>query len=179
MAWGIGRNRESPVQRTESGRDAGSYEAPRIEPGCGPMALPSPAGNRHARDMVVRIVLGIFLFAHGVGHLAWMLAAFFPASQDGPVSDRVLTGLADSRSPAAKLIAVVGIGAGALFVTAAIGVFAASDGWFTPAVAGVVLSSLVAVSWWNPVGVVSVMALLANAGIVLAKLVPWVEDTAL
>ncbi len=126
----------------------------------------------------MRVILGVFVFAHGVGHLAWMLAAFFPASQDGPVSDRVLTGLADARSPAAKVIAVVGIGAAALFVTAAIGIFAASDGWFAPALAGIVLSSLVAVSWWNPVGMVSVMALLANAGIILAKLIPWVEDTA-
>jgi hypothetical protein len=128
--------------------------------------------------MVVRILFGVFLFAHGVGHLAWMLAAFFPASQEGPVSDRVLTGLADASSPAAKLIAVVGIGAAVLFATAAISVFAASDGWFMPALAGIVLSSLVAVSWWNPIGVVSVMALLANAGIVLAKLTPWIEDTA-
>ena len=128
--------------------------------------------------MVVRIVLGIFVFAHGIGHLAWMLAAFFPASQDGPVSDRVLTGLADARSPAAKVIAVVGVGASALFVTAAIGVFAASEGWFAPALGGIVLSTLVAVSWWNPVGVVSVMALLANIGLIFAKLVPWIEDTA-
>ncbi|MDJ0959549.1 MAG: hypothetical protein QNJ88_02745 [Acidimicrobiia bacterium] len=128
--------------------------------------------------MAVRIVLGLFVFAHGVGHLAWMLAAFFPASQDGPVSDRVLGGLADSRSPTAKVIAIAGIVAGGLFVVASFGVFASSVGWFGPALAGVVLSSLVATSWWNPVGVVSVMALLANAGIVLAKLIPWIENTA-
>ena len=142
------------------------------------MALALATVIRHGRDMAVRIVLGIFVFAHGVGHLAWMLAAFFPASQDGPVSNRVLGGLADARSPAAKVIAVIGIFAGGLFVVASFGVFASAGGWFTPALAGIALSSLVATSWWNPVGVVSVMALLANAGIVLAKLIPWIENTA-
>ncbi len=128
--------------------------------------------------MAVRIVLGVLLIGHGVGHVAWVLAAFFPGSQEQPVRDRVLAGLADSKGVAAKLIALAGLGAAVLFVAAAVGVFGTRDWWFVPALAGIVVSSLVALSWWNPVGLVSVMALLANAGLIAAKVIPWFEDTA-
>jgi hypothetical protein len=128
--------------------------------------------------MFVRVLLGIFVAAHAMGHVSWMIAAFFPGSLEEPVSDQVLGGRADGRSVAAKIVAIASLVAMFFFVMASIGVILAATWWWTAALGGIVVSVGVALAWWNPVGKVSVLALLGDAGILVAGLIPWVAETA-
>lgn len=128
--------------------------------------------------MFVRVLLGIFIAGHAMGHISWMIAAFFPGSLEEPVSDQVLGGRADGTSLAAKIVAIASLVAMFFFVMASIGVFLAASWWWPAALGGVVVSTGVALAWWNPVGSVSVLALLGNAGVLVAGFIPWIAETA-
>jgi hypothetical protein len=73
---------------------------------------------------------------------------------------------------------VLALAAAAGFVAAGVGVFTAAGWWVPPAVLASIGSVIVAMVWWNPVGLVSVMALLGNGAVLAAVAIPWVGEVA-
>jgi hypothetical protein len=126
---------------------------------------------------MIRVLFGMFLLAHGVGHVSWFLAAVVPSFGEGQQRNPPLfnDGIA-ATGGIGKVIGVAALLVVAAFVVGGIGFFLDASWWRSGVGAGLVGSMLVAVAWWNPAGVVSALAVAANAGIALVVYFPLGDD---
>ena len=114
--------------------------------------------------MKIRIAVSVFVAAHGLGYIIWFLAAWVPS---------VLGSDAQFDTGAfAKVFGIAAIAALAGFLTSAWGIWHGEEWWPTALVISLIAAIPTAWFVWNPVGDVSVMAELANAGLVATTLLP-------
>jgi hypothetical protein len=122
----------------------------------------------------MRVAAALFIAAHGVGYILWFMASWTPAalgtrSKQLSIGEDVVTG---GLGKAIGLVALVVI---AGFLVAAWGVWQQAPWWPTVLVVSAVAAFPTAFAVWNPVANVSVMAGLANVGLLAATFMPWGE----
>lgn len=121
----------------------------------------------------MRVLFGMFIIIHGIGHVSWFLASFFPGINADQVGGSPLNSA--GLSPTGMVGKLIGVGALVVvlaFVVSAIGVFNEGEWWRSALLAAAAGSALIALLWWNPVGSVSVPALLADVALVVVALLP-------
>ena len=126
---------------------------------------------------MVRVLFGIFLIGHGLGHVSWFLAGFVSSFGQGQERHPPLFNDAIAASgPIGKVIGIAALLVAAAFVVGAIAFFQDATWWKDVVGAGIAGSMLVAVAWWNPAGMVSALAIGANLGIALVTYFPLGDD---
>lgn len=124
--------------------------------------------------MWMRIGFGVFVLAHGLGHGIWAQAALSGRPLKGAGGRMSFPGGPQGRT--ARTLGLVSLAALAAFGVSAAGVFLAASWWWAPAAVGLVVSLLVVLAWWNPVGTVSLNALLADGFILAVMAIPWLSS---
>jgi hypothetical protein len=123
----------------------------------------------------MRLAASIFIAAHGIGFSIWFMSAWTPAALDaGPthvtlLPDTPSTGAVGKALGLLALVVLVG------FVATAWGVWQQTPWWPTTMLGATVASLFVAVAVWNPVGIVSVPAVLASLALLVATVTPLGE----
>lgn len=122
----------------------------------------------------MRTAEAIFVASHGIGYIIWFMSAWTPSAlrRSHSLTFRVntpATGMLGRAIGLAALAVVAG------FVASAWGIWQETSWWPVSLLGSVVVSTPVAFAIWNPVGIVSVLATLANIGLVAATLMPWGE----
>jgi hypothetical protein len=116
---------------------------------------------------MVRAVAGVFLIAHGLVHLLYLL----PRPENDPTypfvpETRWFSGAVGLEAGAAKTIAAaLSIGVALVFLISGIAVFASADIWAAAAAVGSLLSLTLLVLFYHPwlsIGVVIDIAILAD-----------------
>lgn len=115
--------------------------------------------------MWLRIAFGFFVLVHGLAHGIWARAT---------LSRRV--GLGGPPVRTARVFGLLALAAMAVFAGAAAGIFLAAWWWWIPAAAGLGVSLVVVLAQWNPVGTVSLNALVADGAILAVMAVPWLSE---
>jgi len=122
----------------------------------------------------MRIAAALFIAAHGVGYILWFMASWMPAalgtgSKQLSIGEGVVTGRLGKAIGLVALVVLAG------FLVAAWGVWQQASWWPTVLVASALAAFPTALAVWNPVGNVSMMAGLANVGLLAATFMPWGE----
>jgi len=120
----------------------------------------------------MRIAAALFVALHGIGYSIWFLSAWVP-SVLGTGSKQLTFGDVPATGGLGKALGVVALLVLAGFLASAWGIWQETSWWPVSLIASAIVGIPIAFSVWNPVGTVSVMAELANAGLVAATLVPW------
>jgi hypothetical protein len=120
----------------------------------------------------MRTAVTIFVASHGIGYIIWFMSAWTPSALR---SSKSLT--FSDNAPATgifgKAIGLLSLAVLAGFVASAWGIWQETSWWPVSLIGSVVASTPVAFAVWNPVGVVSLLATLANVGLVAAIVMPW------
>jgi hypothetical protein len=123
----------------------------------------------------MRAATAILIASHGVGFSIWFMSAWTPSVLRG--EPRLVFS-----APGMPVTGGLGKGIGLVAVVALAGFLASGWGvwqgaaWWPVVLIGSSLISLpVAAAVWNPVGIVSVPALLASVVLIAATLRPWGE----
>jgi hypothetical protein len=127
--------------------------------------------------LVIRVLFGIFLVGHGIGHVSWFLAGFVPTFGQGQERHPPLySDAVPATGAVGKIIGITALVVAVAFLVGGIGFFQDAD-WWKPVIGGAVAAStVVALVWWNPAGLVSALALGANVGIAMVTFFPLGED---
>jgi hypothetical protein len=120
----------------------------------------------------MRTAAAVFVASHGIGYIIWFMSAWTPSALP---SSKELTFPANTpiTGVLGKALGLVSLAVLAGFVASAWGVWQQTSWWPVSLVGSVVASTPVAFAIWNPVGIVSVLATVANVGLVAATLMPW------
>ena len=120
----------------------------------------------------MRTAAAIFVASHGIGYIIWFMSAWTPSVLH---SSKSLTFPANAPATGilGKAIGLASLAVLAGFVASAWGIWQATSWWPVTLIGSVVASTPVAFAIWNPVGIVSLLATLANIGLVAATLMPW------
>jgi hypothetical protein len=95
----------------------------------------------------LRILVVVFLVAHGLGHLIWFLAAWTPIRsgvKDGPW---ILPGGVTIRDPAGRLLGLVALLATLAFLVAAWALIGREAWWASATIVGCLASAVAVVPW--------------------------------
>ena len=122
--------------------------------------------------VIVRTAAAVFVASHGIGYIIWFMSAWTPSALQ---SSKNLTFA--SKAPATgmlgKALGLVSLAVLAGFVASAWGICQETSWWPVSLIGSIVASTPVALAVWNPVGIVSLLATLANVGLLAATLMPW------
>jgi len=120
----------------------------------------------------MRTAAAVFVASHGIGYIIWFMSAWTPSALR---SSKSLTFPANAPATGilGKAIGLLSLAVLAGFVASAWGIWHETSWWPVSLIGSVVASTPVAFTIWNPVGVVSLLATLANVGLVAAIVMPW------
>jgi hypothetical protein len=134
----------------------------------------------------MRLAAALFVAAHGIGYVIWFMNAWTPAALGRGPEDPTAPpgtgrpGIAASGQPGIAATERLGKALGLLSLAVVVGFLAAAWGvweqaawWPAVLLASAAASFPVALSVWNPVGIVSVPATLASVALVAATVMPW------
>ena len=127
----------------------------------------------------MRTAAAIFVAAHGVGHVIWFLMTWArPALGKrgrAEVDSHRSRYLVEPTSAAGKALGALAIVVLVAFVATGIGIWIEASWWEPTLLLSVIASLPILFTMWNPVGIVSFNALVANIGLGAATLMPWGE----
>jgi len=120
----------------------------------------------------MRTAAAVFVASHGIGYSIWFMSAWTPSVLQ---SSKNLTFPANrpATGKLGKALGLVSLAVLAGFVVSAWGIWQETSWWPVSLIGSIVASTPVALAVWNPVGIVSLLATLANVGLVAATLMPW------
>ena len=120
----------------------------------------------------MRTAAAVFVASHGIGYSIWFMSAWTPSVLQ---SSKNLTFPANTPATGklGKALGLVSLAVLAGFVVSAWGIWQETSWWPVSLIGSIVASTPVALAVWNPVGIVSLLATLANVGLVAATLMPW------
>lgn len=120
----------------------------------------------------MRTAAAVFVASHGIGYSIWFMSAWTPSAMHNSKS---LSFPADTPATGklGKALGLVSLAVLAGFVVSAWGIWQGTSWWPVSLIGTIVASTPVALAVWNPVGIVSLLATLANVGLVAATLMPW------
>ena len=127
----------------------------------------------------MRLLGAIFVGAHGLGHVIWFMSTWaqWSLGRSGRSDLAKHSGgfIVPPLSAIGKVLGLLALISLIGFLAAAWGIWTYAS-WWAPLLIGSAMPSLVVlVAIWNPIGNVSVNALLANAALGAATLMPWGE----
>jgi hypothetical protein len=120
----------------------------------------------------MRTAAAVFVASHGIGYIIWFMSTWTPSALH---SSNTLTFPANTpiTGVLGKALGLVSLAVLAGFVASAWGIWQQTSWWPVSLVGSVVASTPVAFAIWNHVGIVSLLATVANFGLVAATLMPW------
>lgn len=119
----------------------------------------------------MRTAAALFIAAHGIGYSIWFLGSWIPAALGAGDRELVLLGQ-PATGPIGKALGLLALAALAGFLAAAWGLWQ-QTGWWQIVLLSTMPVAVPIALLSNPVAGVSVMATLANIGLVAATLMPW------
>jgi hypothetical protein len=123
----------------------------------------------------MRIAAAVFVAAHGIGFSIWFLSAWIPAALDRGTRHLSLFPDVPATGAVGKALGLVAVAVLAGFLLAAWGIWVQAAWWPAALLGSAIVSVPIALAVWNPVGIVSVPALLASVALIAATLMPWGE----
>ena len=123
---------------------------------------------------MIKWLVALALFMHGVGHIAFFFAAFTPIDMQYTPQPWIFPGDVLITSPIGKAFALLWLIAMIGFIAAALGLVSGQPWWATTAVAASVISLVVIIPWWNTIDATTrTWALLADVVVIVAFAFPW------
>lgn len=123
----------------------------------------------------MRIATAVFVAAHGVGYSIWFMSTWMPSVMHTRGRDLTFPAGAPASGPLGRSLGILSLAVLAGFVASAWGIWQQTAWWPAALVASAVAGMPVALLMWNPVGVVSVPATVANVALMVAAFMPWGE----
>lgn len=120
----------------------------------------------------MRTAAAVFVASHGIGYSIWFMSAWTPSALHSS-KNLTFTVNTPATGKLGKALGLVSLAVLAGFVVSAWGIWQETSWWPVSLIGSVVASTPVALAVWNPVGIVSLLATLANVGLVAATLMPW------
>jgi hypothetical protein len=126
--------------------------------------------------MWTKMLIGVVIVLHGLGHLAGVAAAFAKGGAGFTDKPWILPGKVSYRGPVGKAWALIWLAAAGLLVAAGIGLMLGAAWWPTLASVGAIVSLVAIVPWWNTVVPGARAGALLDVALLVALLGPWKDQ---
>jgi len=130
--------------------------------------------------IAMRLVAAIFVAMHGLGHIIWFFSTWMQRAlgKEGRAQfeTRRHSFLVSPRGPIGRTMGILSLLVIAGFMLTAWGIWIETTWWPPLLFVSAATSMVVVVSMWNPIFRLSVRAILANAALTAATLMPWGEQ---
>lgn len=124
----------------------------------------------------MRLAAAVFVAAHGVGYSIWFMSTWLPSVMGTKDSNLTLPASAPATGPVGRTLGILALAVLVGFVASAWGIWQQVPWWPASLISSAVVATPIALLMWNPVGVVSVPATVANVCLVAATVMPWGEQ---